>query len=167
MKKNQEELNKLITDAATFGKIARGTLEVIRSIEKKNAKMVIIAENFDVSEITKSIETKCKNNSIPYTRMFSKKELGQLSGLNTSAGMISIIQPGENLEQFQKTVLSLHESDYLKKIKITKAPQQNGKKPVVTQGWNLPQDISKIEKIEWQKGKNNVWTTTYYFVAKA
>ncbi|MEN2975458.1 MAG: 50S ribosomal protein L7Ae [Candidatus Caldarchaeales archaeon] len=93
-----EELIKatleVVKMARESGKIRKGVNEVIKSIERNQAKFVVIATDVDPPEIVAFIPHLCDEKKIPYTFVNSKKSLGEAAGLNVSSSSVSIIDSG-------------------------------------------------------------------------
>ncbi len=94
-----EELMKATLEvvklARETGKIRKGVNEVIKSIERGQAKFVVIAMDVDPPEIVAFLPTLCDERKIPYTFVASKRELGEAAGLQVAASSVSIIEPGD------------------------------------------------------------------------
>jgi len=94
-----EELMKatleVVKMARETGKIRKGVNEVIKSIERGQAKFVVIAMDVDPPEIVAFLPTLCDERKIPYIFVSSKRELGEAAGLQVNASSISIIDPGD------------------------------------------------------------------------
>jgi len=93
-----EELMKatleVVRMARESGRIRKGVNEVIKSIERGQARFVVIAMDVDPPEIVAFLPTLCDERKIPYIFVASKKDLGEAAGLNVSASSVSIIDPG-------------------------------------------------------------------------
>jgi len=106
--KNQIK-NALTTIAETRdSKIRKGMNEVTKSIERVQAKFVVMAEDVSPPEILFHIPLLCEEKSIPYGYVSGKKELGNSVKINVSASAIAI----ENLGTGNEGVLD----DVIKKI---------------------------------------------------
>ncbi len=94
-----EELMKatleVVKMARETGKIRKGVNEVIKSIERGQAKFVVIAMDVDPPEIVAFLPTLCDERKIPYIFVSSKRELGEAAGLQVNASSVSIIDPGD------------------------------------------------------------------------
>ena len=94
-----EELMKATLEvvrlARETGRIRKGVNEVIKSIERGQAKFVVIAMDVDPPEIVAFLPTLCDERKIPYIFVTSKKELGEAAGLQVSASSVSVIEPGD------------------------------------------------------------------------
>ena len=65
--------------------IVSGLQEVTRAIEKKEAKLVVIANNVDPIELVLWLPTLCRSQKIPYAIVKDKARLGDAIGQKTSA----------------------------------------------------------------------------------
>ena len=90
----KESLNILETASKT-GKIRKGTNEVTKVIERKAAALVFIAEDVNPPEIVMHLPLLCEENSIAYTFVKTKEELGNAAGLKVGSASIAITEAGE------------------------------------------------------------------------
>jgi len=86
---------EVVKIARETGKIRKGVNEVIKSIERGQARFVVIAMDVDPPEIVAFLPTLCDERKIPYIFVSSKKALGEAAGLQVSASSVSIIDPGD------------------------------------------------------------------------
>jgi len=86
---------EVVKIARETGRIRKGVNEVIKSIERGQAKFVVIAMDVDPPEIVAFLPTLCDERKIPYVFVSSKKALGEAAGLQVSASSVSIIDPGD------------------------------------------------------------------------
>ncbi|MCD6235418.1 MAG: 50S ribosomal protein L7ae [Thaumarchaeota archaeon] len=86
---------EVVKMARETGKIRKGVNEVIKSIERGQAKFVVIAMDVDPPEIVAFLPTLCDERKIPYIFVSSKRDLGEAAGLQVSASSVSIIDPGD------------------------------------------------------------------------
>ncbi|MCS7143041.1 MAG: 50S ribosomal protein L7Ae [Aigarchaeota archaeon] len=91
------------------GKLRRGVNEVIKSIERGQAKLVVIAEDVDPPEIVAFLPTLCDERKIPYVYVPKKEELGQASGLQVGASSISVVDPGETKTYLDEIIKKIAE----------------------------------------------------------
>ena len=106
--------NALSTIAETRdSKIRKGMNEVTKSIERVQAKIVVMAEDVSPPEILFHIPLLCEEKGIPYGFLSTKKELGNVARINVSSSAIAIENVGtgnesvlndvvKNLEEFKK-----------------------------------------------------------------
>jgi len=67
---------EVVKMARETGRIRKGVNEVIKSIERGQAKFVVIAMDVDPPEIVAFLPTLCDERKIPYIFVTSKKDLG-------------------------------------------------------------------------------------------
>jgi len=102
----QKSVLDLIENSFRSGKIKKGTNEVIKSIERGESKLVIIAEDVSPPEIVYYLPTLCDEKKVPYVYVKSKTDLGNRIGIS-SAASVSIIDYGKNEESFNKIISEL------------------------------------------------------------
>lgn len=66
-----------------------GTKQVLKSIESKTVKCVIVADNAD-GFIKNSVIASCKENDIEVLTVPSKRELGRVSGIDVPAAVVGL-----------------------------------------------------------------------------
>ncbi|HDD66802.1 MAG: 50S ribosomal protein L7ae [Thaumarchaeota archaeon] len=108
-----EELMKatleIVRLARETGRIRKGVNEVIKSIERGQAKFVVIATDVDPPEIVAFLPTLCDERKIPYIFVSSKKSLGEAAGLQVSASSVSIVDPGDAKDFMDEVVKKVAE----------------------------------------------------------
>ncbi|MFX1377632.1 MAG: ribosomal L7Ae/L30e/S12e/Gadd45 family protein [Promethearchaeota archaeon] len=75
-------------------KIRKGMNEVTKSIERVQAKLVVMAEDVNPPEILFHIPLLCEEKGIPYGYLSTKKELGNTVRINVSSSVIAIENAG-------------------------------------------------------------------------
>ena len=90
-----EKVYDLVEIARSTGKIKKGANEVTKSIERSEAKLVVIAEDTQPPEILMHFEPLCKERDITLVKVPSKKELGTSAGLEVPCSAIAVIDAGE------------------------------------------------------------------------
>ena len=109
----KEIKNALSTIAKTRdSKIRKGMNECTKSIERSNAKLVVMAEDVSPPEILYHIPLLCEEKKIPYAYLSTKKELGNAANINVSASAIAIDNTGSGNEKLIE--------DLVKKIEALK-----------------------------------------------
>ena len=78
------------------GKIRKGINEVTKSIERNEAKLVVIAKDIQPKEIVQHIPLLCKEKNIPFVEVDTKQKLGEAAGLNVSTSAIAIVNAGDD-----------------------------------------------------------------------
>jgi len=85
----------IIEKARKTGKIERGINEVTKSIERGEAKLVVIASDVNPKEIVQHIPILCKEKKIQVQEVDSKQKLGIAAGIGVSCSAVAVINPGE------------------------------------------------------------------------
>ncbi|MFW9970713.1 MAG: ribosomal L7Ae/L30e/S12e/Gadd45 family protein [Candidatus Odinarchaeota archaeon] len=75
-------------------KIRKGMNEVTKSIERVQAKLVVMAEDVTPPEILFHIPLLCEEKGIPYGYLSTKKELGNTVRINVASSAIAIENAG-------------------------------------------------------------------------
>ena len=89
------------------GKVAKGTNEVTKAVERGVAKFVFLAEDTTPPEILAHIPMLCEEKGIPYGYVPSKAELGNAGGLKVGTAAVCITDPGKSrvlLETLEKRI---------------------------------------------------------------
>ncbi|MFX1395222.1 MAG: ribosomal L7Ae/L30e/S12e/Gadd45 family protein [Promethearchaeota archaeon] len=97
---------------AKDSKIRKGMNEVTKSIERGQAKIVIMAEDVTPPEILYHVPLLCEEKNIPYAFISTKKNLGNAVKINVGASSIAI----ENVGTGNENVLN----DVIKQIEAIK-----------------------------------------------
>jgi ribosomal protein eL8 len=86
-------------------KIRKGMNEVTKSIERKTAKLVVMAEDVSPPEILFHIPLLCDEKNVPYAYVNTKKELGNAVRINVSTSAVAIEEPGSGNQKDLKEVI--------------------------------------------------------------
>jgi len=97
------EVPKEVADAAyealkiatESGKIRKGTNEATKSIERGNAKLVLIAENVQPPEIVAHLPLLCDERKAPYVYVPEKQKIGEALGIKVSSSAAAIEDAGD------------------------------------------------------------------------
>ncbi len=89
-----EKTYNTIEKAANSGKIAVGTNEVTKAVERNNADLVVIAGDVSPEEIVMHLPALAEERDIPYTFVPEKEELGLAAGINVQSATIAVTQEG-------------------------------------------------------------------------
>ena len=95
----QEKVDRVleaIEVAKTTGKIAKGTNETTKAIEKGKAKMVVVAKDVTPPEIIMHIPALCEEKGIACFKVPSKEDLGQAAGIQVGTGSVAITEEGDS-----------------------------------------------------------------------
>lgn len=85
-----------ITVARNTGSISKGVNETTKSIERGEAKLVVIAEDVEPEEIVMHLPLLCEEKSVPYTYVPLKMELGKAAGIGVPTSSVSITEEGDS-----------------------------------------------------------------------
>jgi ribosomal protein L7Ae-like RNA K-turn-binding protein len=96
----KNELKDVVSKIAETrdSKIRKGFNEVTKSIERNQAKLIVMAEDVSPPEILFHVPILCENKSIPYGYISTKKELGNIVRINVGSAAIAIEKVGTNNE---------------------------------------------------------------------
>ena len=86
-KEIQDKIYETVEIANNSGSVKKGTNEVTKIIERKTAKLVVIAEDVQPPEVVAHIPLLCEEKDIPYFYVESKTELGKTIGIKTAASI--------------------------------------------------------------------------------
>ncbi len=98
---------KLLSTVKDGGKIKKGINETTKSIERKTAKLVVVAKDVTPEEIVVHIPMLCKEMKVPYVFVNTKKELGESVGIPVSTSAVAVENPGKATEMLQDIIKRL------------------------------------------------------------
>jgi len=112
--KLKEQIKNALTAIAEKrdSKLRKGMNEVTKSIERAQAKLVVMAEDVSPPEILYHVPLLCEEKNVPYTYLSTKKNLGKAVNINVGSSSIAI----ENVGSGNETILD----DILKQIEALK-----------------------------------------------
>lgn len=84
-----------VEGARDTGKLRKGTNETTKAIERKQAVLVVIAEDVEPAEIVAHLPPLCDEKGIPYIYVPSKRELGAAAGIDVGAAAVTIAEAGQ------------------------------------------------------------------------
>ena len=99
-----DQILKLVEDARSGGKIRKGTNEATKSVERAEAKFVIIAADVNPVEIIQHIPMLCDEKKIPYAFVPTKADLGAAAGLPVGTSAIAVVSAGEGAKKMSQIV---------------------------------------------------------------
>ena len=97
-----EDTYKAIETAKSTGKIAKGTNEVTKAIERGKAFLVAIAKDVSPPEIVMHLPIISKEKGILCIEVPSKVELGASAGLKVGSACVAITKEGESKKIIQR-----------------------------------------------------------------
>lgn len=90
----ESKILAVLETAKNSGKIAKGTNEATKAIERGNAQLVVTADDVDPKEVVMHIPVICDEKKIAHAEVSSKDELGQAAGLEVPTATAAVIEPG-------------------------------------------------------------------------
>ncbi|TFF99429.1 MAG: 50S ribosomal protein L7ae [Promethearchaeota archaeon] len=105
--KLKESIKKMLNAIADTkdSKIRKGMNEVTKSIERGQAKFVVMAEDVSPPEILYHVPLLCEEKNIPYAYISNKKNLGNAANLNIGASSIAIDNVGTGNEKILDDII--------------------------------------------------------------
>lgn len=104
LKESIKSILNVISDTKD-SKIRKGMNEVTKSIERGQAKFVVMAEDVSPPEILYHVPLLCEEKNIPYAYISSKKNLGNAANLNIGASSIAIDNVGTGNEKILDDII--------------------------------------------------------------
>ncbi|MCK4247432.1 MAG: 50S ribosomal protein L7Ae [Methanomicrobia archaeon] len=108
----KELINKAyeaLENARDTGKIAKGTNETTKIIDRGKAVLVYIAEDVQPKEIVVHIPLICEEKSVPYIHVPRKDELGSAVGIEVTTAAACIVDPGKGKKLVDEIIKKLNE----------------------------------------------------------
>ncbi|MFH1055429.1 MAG: 50S ribosomal protein L7Ae [Candidatus Altiarchaeota archaeon] len=93
-KELQEKALDALEKARDSGKVKKGTNEVTKSVERGNAKLVLIGSDVEPPEIVMHLPMLCEEKKIPYLYV-PKAEIGSAVGIHVPTATGCIVEEGK------------------------------------------------------------------------
>ena len=90
-----KQAEEALETAQATGKVAKGTNEVTKFIERGDAALVVIAEDVDPAEIVAHIPVLADEKEIPYAYLPTKEQVGGAAGLTVGTASACIVDAGD------------------------------------------------------------------------
>jgi large subunit ribosomal protein L7Ae len=90
-----EKAFQAIELARKSGKIAKGTNEVTKVLEKEKAKLVVVAKDVSPKEIIMHLALLSKEKKVPFVEVEKREELGAAAGLKVPTASVAITAEGD------------------------------------------------------------------------
>lgn len=103
-KELQDTAYEAVELANATGKVSRGANEVTKAAERRNAALIVLAEDVQPEEILAHVPLLCEEKGVAYTYVASKRELGSASGLYVPTSAIAILDAGKGKALIDKIV---------------------------------------------------------------
>ncbi|MBW2975844.1 50S ribosomal protein L7Ae [Candidatus Woesearchaeota archaeon] len=94
-KEQADKSYEIVEVAKKTGKVAKGTNEATKAIERGKAKLVVIAKDVSPPEITMHIPLISEEKNVPCFTVPSKEELGAAAGIQVGTGSVAVLEEGE------------------------------------------------------------------------
>lgn len=85
----------LVEAVKVDGKLRKGANEATKSIERGEAKLVIVAKDVNPPEVIMHLPLLCKEKDIPFVHVPAKNELGAAAGLPVGTAAVAIALAGD------------------------------------------------------------------------
>jgi len=89
-----EKVYEAVEEARKTGKIKKGVNETVKAVERKQAKLVVIAEDVDPPEVVAHLPPLCEERGVPYIYVPKKAELGTAAGIEVASASVAILEEG-------------------------------------------------------------------------
>ncbi|MEM4662613.1 MAG: 50S ribosomal protein L7Ae [Candidatus Diapherotrites archaeon] len=109
---------RLVQRIAEGGKLRVGVNEVTKSVERGEAKLVIIAQDVEPKEIVMHLPVLCDEKGITYSFVKSKKELGEKAGLDVPASSVAIADAGNASKELSEVIKKIQDLRAKKESKV-------------------------------------------------
>lgn len=103
-KEIQAKALEILETCANKGKIKKGVNEVIKAIERGQAKFVLIATDVTQPEIVMPLPMLCEEKKIPYVYIDGKEAIGKAAGLKGSSSSACIIEEDGKKDELQDLI---------------------------------------------------------------
>ncbi len=100
---------QIVEAARDNGKIRKGTNETTKSIERAEAKFVVIATDVEPEEVVMHLPILCDEKEIPFIYVPSKTELGVAAGMGVPSASIAVVAEGGSPELLKGLVKKIAE----------------------------------------------------------
>lgn len=91
------------------GKIRVGVNEVTKSVERGEAKFVLIAKDVQPAELVMHLPLLCDEKNIPYSYVDTKKKLGEKAGILVGSAALAVAAEGDAKKEIEELAKKLAE----------------------------------------------------------
>lgn len=102
----EKKILELVENCYRNGKTKKGTNEVIKSVERGESKLVILAEDVNPPEVVYFIPKLCEERKVPFAYVKTRADLGSKVAIS-SAASISITDLGKSEELYKEITSEL------------------------------------------------------------
>lgn len=139
---------EMLSVAKDTGKLKKGVNETTKSIERKTAQFVVIAQDVTPEEVVVHLPILCDEKGIPYAFVPTKVELGKAVGIDVGTSSIAVESAGGANEKLQDVIKRLP-----KQAKEKMPVQAAAPKPPEMHKQEKPKEHKKEEKKTEHKAK--------------
>ena len=147
--------DKALSALAGSKKVRRGTNEITKVVERKQAKLVVIAEDVSPPEVVAHLPVLCDERDVPFIYVPRKDELGKAAGLSVPTAAAAIVDEGEGKKLLSDVVSKISEIRTGKKAAAKKeeAPKEEKKeeKPKEKKEKPKPEKVEEKEEPKEEK----------------
>ena len=122
-KESAAQALQLLNEVRIQGKIRKGTNEVTKSVERGEAKLVVIAADVNPQEIIMHIPILCGEKNILHVFVESKAELGAAAGLPVGTSAVAVANAGDAARKLNEFIDVL-KGKMPKPVKKVEAPAE-------------------------------------------
>lgn len=101
------QILEMLSVAKDGGRVRKGVNETTKSIERKLAQLVVVAEDVTPEEIVVHIPMLCEEKGIPYAFVPTRKDLGGAVGIEVGTSSIAVENAGGASETLQTIIKKL------------------------------------------------------------
>src|SRR3972149_6627946 len=95
IKELSDKALQILNEVRVQGRLRKGANEATKSVERGEAKLVVIAADVNPPEIIMHLPILCDEKNIPYVFVQSKAELGAVAGLPVGTASVTIANAGD------------------------------------------------------------------------
>jgi len=105
-----DKVYEAVEQARDSGQVRKGTNEVTKQTERKQAKLVVMATDVTPEEILAHMPLLCEDKDVPYAYVPSQADLGRAAGLNNvGTASVAITQPGDGEDLLKEIVKEIED----------------------------------------------------------
>ena len=101
------QILEMLSVAKDSGRIKKGVNETTKSIERKTAQLVVIAEDVSPEEVVVHLPILCEEHSIAYAYIPTKVDLGKSVGIEVGTSSVAVENSGGAAERLQDIIKKL------------------------------------------------------------
>lgn len=132
------------------GKLRKGANEATKSIERNEAKLVIIAADVNPPEVVMHLPILCKEKGIVFVHVPARNELGAAAGLPVGTAAVAIALGGDAKRKLDEVLNDLKALEKSPKVEIPKKEEPKvEEKPIA----EAPKEEPKKEEVKEEKPK--------------